>query len=276
MRVDAHQHFWRINRGDYGWLTPDQGALYRDYSPADLAPLLARYEIEETVLVQAAPTLKETLYLLDVAHHTPFVVGVVGWVDLESPEAIDHIGALTDDSYLVGVRAMIQDIADPEWMLRESLEPVLEFLIDQQLAFDALVRPQHLPALGEFLDRYDELRVVIDHGAKPDIAGGMYADWAGQITALANRNPNLFCKLSGLINEAGPDWTVATLKPYVERIIDAFGPERVLWGSDWPVINAVATYDEWVAASGELLEGYSKPELAWMHGDTARHVYRLP
>ena len=192
MRVDAHQHFWRINRGDYGWLTPDQGALYRDYSPADLAPLLARYEIEETVLVQAAPTLKETLYLLDVAHHTPFVVGVVGWVDLESPEAIDHIGALTDDSYLVGVRAMIQDIADPEWMLRESLEPVLEFLIDQQLAFDALVRPQHLPALGEFLDRYDELRVVIDHGAKPDIAGGMYADWAGQITALANRNPNLF------------------------------------------------------------------------------------
>lgn len=276
MRVDAHQHFWRINRGDYGWLTPDQGALYRDYSPADLAPLLARYEIEETVLVQAAPTLKETLYLLDVAHHTPFVVGVVGWVDLESPEAIDHIGALTDDSYLVGVRAMIQDIADPEWMLRESLEPVLEFLIDQQLAFDALVRPQHLPALGEFLDRYDELRVVIDHGAKPDIAGGMYADWAGQITALANRNPNLFCKLSGLINEAGPDWTVATLKPYVERIIDAFGPERVLWGSDWPVINAVATYDAWVAASGELLEGYSKPELAWMHGDTARHVYRLP
>ena len=276
MRVDAHQHFWRINRGDYGWLTPDQGALYRDYSPADLAPLLARYEIEETVLVQAAPTLKETLYPLDVAHHTPFVVGVVGWVDLESPEAIDHIGALTDDSYLVGVRAMIQDIADPEWMLRESLEPVLEFLIDQQLAFDALVRPQHLPALGEFLDRYDELRVVIDHGAKPDIAGGMYADWAGQITALANRNPNLFCKLSGLINEAGPDWTVATLKPYVERIIDAFGPERVLWGSDWPVINAVATYDAWVAASGELLEGYSKPELAWMHGDTARHVYRLP
>ena len=276
MRVDAHQHFWRINRGDYGWLTPDQGALYRDYSPADLAPLLARYDIEETVLVQAAPTLKETLYLLDVAHHTPFVVGVVGWVDLESPEAIDHIGALTDDSYLVGVRAMIQDIADPEWMLRESLEPVLEFLIDQQLAFDALVRPQHLPALGEFLDRYDELRVVIDHGAKPDIAGGMYADWAGQITALANRNPNLFCKLSGLINEAGPDWTVATLKPYVERIIDAFGPERVLWGSDWPVINAVATYDAWVAASGELLEGYSKPELAWMHGDTARHVYRLP
>lgn len=276
MRVDAHQHFWRINRGDYGWLTPDQGALYRDYSPADLAPLLARYDIEETVLVQAAPTLKETLYLLDVAHHTPFVVGVVGWVDLESPEAIDHIGALTDDSYLVGVRAMIQDIADPEWMLRESLEPVLEFLIDQQLAFDVLVRPQHLPALGEFLDRYDELRVVIDHGAKPDIAGGMYADWAGQITALANRNPNLFCKLSGLINEAGPDWTVATLKPYVERIIDAFGPERVLWGSDWPVINAVATYDAWVAASGELLEGYSKPELAWMHGDTARHVYRLP
>ena len=276
MRVDAHQHFWRISRGDYGWLTPDQVPLYRDFLPADLAPLLTRYEIEETVLVQAAPSLKETLYLLDVAHHTPFVVGVVGWVDLESPEAIDHIGALTDDSYLVGVRAMIHDIADPEWLLRESLHPVLDFLADQQLALDALIRPVHLPVLGEFLDRYDDLRVVIDHGAKPDIAGGMYDDWAGHLTALAQRNPNLFCKLSGLINEAGPQWSVATLKPYVQRIIDAFGPERVMWGSDWPVINAVATYDQWVAASGELLEGYNTKELAWMHGDTARHVYRLP
>lgn len=276
MRVDAHQHFWHIKRGDYGWLTPEQGALYRDYSPEDLAPLLARYDIEETVLVQAAPTLKETLYLLQLAHSTPFVVGVVGWVNLDSPDAIDHIGALTDDSYLVGVRAMIHDNPDPEWMLRETLQPVLEFLTDQQLAFDALVRPAHLPVLGAFLDRYEELRVVIDHGAKPDIAGGIYDEWAGQLTALANRNPNLYCKLSGLINEAGPDWTVATLKPYVERIIDAFGPQRVLWGSDWPVINAVATYDQWVAASGELLEGYSKDEVNWMHGDTARHVYRLP
>ena len=276
MRVDAHQHFWHIKRGDYGWLTPEQGALYRDYSPEDLAPLLARYDIEETVLVQAAPTLKETLYLLQLAHSTPFVVGVVGWVNLDSPDAIDHIGALTDDSYLVGVRAMIHDNPDPEWMLSETLQPVLEFLTDQQLAFDALVRPAHLPVLGAFLDRYEELRVVIDHGAKPDIAGGIYDEWAGQLTALANRNPNLYCKLSGLINEAGPDWTVATLKPYVERIIDAFGPQRVLWGSDWPVINAVATYDQWVAASGELLEGYSKDEVKWMHGDTARHVYRLP
>ena len=276
MRVDAHQHFWRVSRGDYGWLTPEHEALYRDFTPADLAPLLARYEIEETVLVQAAPTLKETLYLLQLAHQTPFVVGVVGWVNLESPDAIDHIGALTDDSYLVGVRAMIHDIQDPEWMLRETLQPVLDFLTDQQLAFDALVRPAHLPVLGEFLDRYEDLRVVIDHGAKPDIAGGMYDEWAGQLTALANRNPNLYCKLSGLINEAGPQWTVATLKPYVERIIDAFGPRRVLWASDWPVINAVATYDEWMAASGELLEGYSKDDLAWIHGDTARHVYRLP
>ena len=276
MRVDAHQHFWHIKRGDYGWLTPEQGALYRDYSPEDLAPLLARYDIEETVLVQAAPTLKETLYLLQLAHSTPFVVGVVGWVNLDSPDAIDHIGALTDDSYLVGVRAMIHDNPDPEWMLSETLQPVLEFLTDQQLSFDALVRPAHLPVLGAFLDRYEELRVVIDHGAKPDIAGGIYDEWAGQLTALANRNPNLYCKLSGLINEAGPDWTVATLKPYVERIIDAFGPQRVLWGSDWPVINAVATYDQWVAASGELLEGYSKDEVNWMHGDTARHVYRLP
>ena len=131
MRVDAHQHFWHIKRGDYGWLTPEQGALYRDYSPEDLAPLLARYDIEETVLVQAAPTLKETLYLLQLAHSTPFVVGVVGWVNLDSPDAIDHIGALTDDSYLVGVRAMIHDNPDPEWMLSETLQPVLEFLTDQ-------------------------------------------------------------------------------------------------------------------------------------------------
>lgn len=276
MRVDAHHHFWRVDRTDYGWLTTDSGVLYRNYLPADLEPLLARYDIGKSVLVQAAPTLAETLYLLQLAHETTFVAGVVGWVDLEAPEAIDHIAALADDSYMVGVRPMIQDIADGDWMLRASLQPVLEFVADQQLAFDALVRPTHLATLNEFLDRYDELRVVLDHAGKPDIRGGFYDEWAGQITALADRYPNLYCKLSGLISEAGPDWTVAALKPYVERIIDAFGPHRVMWGSDWPVLNATATYDQWVAATGELLENYNAEERDWIQSETAHHVYRLP
>ena len=221
MRIDAHQHFWRMDRGDYGWLTPkDHPKIARDFSPAELAPLLAAGRIDKTVLVQAAPTEAETQFLLELAAATPFVAGVVGWVDFEAPDAAARIARLSANSRLVGLRPMIQDIADVEWMLRPELAPALDAMQRGDLCFDALVKPRHLPALAEFLDRYPDLAVVIDHGAKPDIAGSGLDMWATYIRHIA-KSSKAFCKLSGLASEAGPGWSAATLKPYVDVLLES-------------------------------------------------------
>ncbi len=168
-RIDAHQHFWNPRRGDYGWLTPAVGPIYRDFMPEDLAPTLTRLGIDGTILVQAAPTVAETIYMLDIAANTPFVAGVVGWVDFTAPDAPDMIARLARDPLLVGLRPMIHDIADDDWMLRDDLAPALHAMTAHGLVFDALVRPRHLPRLARFVTRYPNLAVVIDHGAKPDI-----------------------------------------------------------------------------------------------------------
>ena len=169
-RIDAHQHFWRRDRGDYTWLTPDLGPIYQDYLPADLAPQLTRAGVAKTVLVQAAATVAETRFMLDLARDTPFIAGVVGWADFESADAPDTIAQLAGDAKHVGLRPMIQDILDTEWMLRVALKPAFEAMIDHGLVFDALVKPAHLPALLELAGRYPELAMVLDHGAKPPIA----------------------------------------------------------------------------------------------------------
>jgi L-fuconolactonase len=172
VRVDSHQHFWKLARGDYGWLTPAFAPLYRDFGPGELAPMLARNGIERTVLVQAAPTLAETNYLLELARQHDFIAAVVGWVDFEAPAAADCIGTLAGETKLAGLRPMVQDLADDSWLLRASLAPALAAMQRHGLVFDALVKPRHLPVLREFLARYPGLSVVIDHGAKPGFALG--------------------------------------------------------------------------------------------------------
>ena len=171
-RVDAHQHFWRLDRADYGWLTPAQAPIYRDFEPADLAPLLARAGIDATVLVQAAPTVAETRFLLELAAATPAVAGVVGWAPLAAPNAPDVVAELARAPHLKGLRPMIHDIPDVDWMLGPALAPGLRAIAASDLVFDALVRPPHLPNLRRLLDRHPDLRVVIDHGAKPEIGEG--------------------------------------------------------------------------------------------------------
>jgi L-fuconolactonase len=278
-RVDAHQHYWRIARGDYGWLTPALRPIYRDFGPEDLRPHLERAGITRTVLVQAAPTEAETRHLLDVAGQTPGVAAVVGWVDLAAPDAPGRLAALAGDARLRGIRPMIHDIADDDWMLGDALAPALRALPELGLTFDALVRPRHLGRLRRLLERHPRLRVVIDHGAKPDIAGWgadrtRYAAWAEAMAGLA-RDTGARCKLSGLITEAAPGWRAADLRPYVDHLLACFGPERLMWGSDWPVVILGGGYDAWWDASQGLLAGLAGDARAAVLGGTAAACYGL-
>jgi L-fuconolactonase len=273
--IDAHQHFWRIDRGDYGWLAPAL-AIYRDFMPDDLAPLLVRHGITGTILVQAAPTVAETRFLLDIARATPFVRGVVGWIDFEAADAADAIAALAADPLLVGLRPMVQDIADDDWLLRSSLKPALTAMARHGLVFDALVLPRHLRRLQTLIARHPDLAVVIDHGAKPSIRENLrenlHESWASDLAAIAAA-PGVTCKLSGLVTEAAPDWQVSDIRPYAQHILATFGPQRVLFGSDWPVVNLAGGYDRWREAACDLIRDCPASDRAAILGETARRVY---
>jgi L-fuconolactonase len=272
VRIDAHQHFWRLSRGDYGWLTPALADIYRDFVPADLAPLLAETGIQRTILVQAAPTAAETGFLLALAEHTPFVAGVVGWVDFVRPGVADEIAALATNPLLVGLRPMVQDIADDDWLVRPELAPAFEALVAHDLVLDALVQPRHLSRLLVVLDRHPRLAIVVDHAAKPDIANGRYDPWRVDIAAVAAR-PGTVCKLSGLVTEAGPGWTVAALRPVVDHLLETFGAARLLWGSDWPVVTLAASYRSWFGAALEMTGHLGADERAAVLGGNAARVY---
>lgn len=273
-RVDAHQHFWRLSRGDYGWLTPELGPIHRDFLPPDLEPLLQRHDIAATVLVQAAPTEAETCFMLSLADAHPFVEGVVGWTDFAAADAPAAIARLARHPKLKGLRPMIQDIADADWMLRPELEPAFRALVVHDLVFDALVLPRHLGNLLALARRHPDLRIVVDHCAKPAIAAGGFSGWADDIGRIAAET-GAACKLSGLVTEAGAGWSAERLRPYVDHVLSIFGPGRVVWGSDWPVSTLAAGYDDWVAATGQLLDGWSDEEREAILGGNAVRVYGL-
>ncbi len=275
MRIDAHQHFWRPSRGDYGWLTPEaHPAICRKFLPQDLAPLLEDAGVEATVLVQAAPTVAETDYLLGLAAETPFVAGVVGWADFEAHDAAARIEALALRPKLVGLRPMLQDLDDDAWILRPAVAPALDAMEGAGLRLDALVTPRHLPHLARCLAARPGLEVVIDHGAKPDIAGGALDGWAAQLRAIA-ADTSACCKLSGLVTEAGGKWTEGTLKPYVEVLLEAFGPARLMWGSDWPVVNEAGGYAAWHSAAAALTESCSQTDRDLIFGGAAQAFYGI-
>ncbi|NUP95744.1 MAG: amidohydrolase family protein [Planctomycetaceae bacterium] len=277
-RIDAHQHFWKLARGDYRWLGPELAPLYRDFGPQDLAPLRARHGIAGSVVVQAADTLAETEFLLKIAGNEPSVLGVVGWVELESRNAPDTLARLAQHPKFVGVRPMLQDLADERWILRESVAPALHALVELDLAFDALVKPRHLPHLVTLVERHPELRIVIDHGAKPDIAAGPgwsgFSAWVSHLRTLG-RQPLLHCKLSGLATEARADWTPEDLRPHVDALLGAFGPERMMWGSDWPVVELGGGYDRWASVSHALVAPLNPAERLALFGATAAGFYGL-
>lgn len=274
MIVDAHFHCWQLARADYGWLTPALGRVYRDVSIDDWQAEAAVCGVRAGVLVQAAPTVAETDFLLAQAAAHAAVRGVVGWADLLAPDAPQRIAQLAARPKLRGLRPMLHDLPDPAWILQPRLAPALRAMVEHGLVFDALVRPAHLPALRQLCRRHPALRVVIDHAAKPDIAAAAWQPWAGAMAALAAETQAL-CKLSGLLTEAGPGLPASSTQRWAAHVLACFGPQRVLWGSDWPVLEGVASYAAWWAQTQAALADLAPAERAEVLGGTAVRVYRL-
>lgn len=243
MIIDAHQHFWRIGDNDCRWPTPDLAAIHRDFLPSDLEREIAPAGVAGTILVQSQESDRDTDWLLEIAECTPFVRGVVGWVDLKAPRAPARVVALASRPKLRGLRPMLQGLPE-DWVLDAAIAPAIGALEKCGLCFDALVYTRHLPALRVFAQRHPALPIVIDHCAKPPIAANQFAPWSAEIAALAQL-PNVWCKLSGLLTETAAHQSPTALRPYVEHAIAAFD-QRLMWGSDWPVLNLAGNYGEWL------------------------------
>jgi len=279
MKIDAHQHFWQPLRGDYDWMPRDNTTLNRAYAPADLAGTLETLGIDGTVLVQAAASVEETEYMLGLADATPFIKGVVGWVDFEDPSHLIQLRRLAAHPKFLGVRPMIQDIPDVDWMLRDDVQWAYAALVDLDLTFDALGFPQHLPNFLTLMQRYPDMRVVYDHCMKPQICDAQagrdaFSQWADGMNALAEHTSGV-CKFSGLITETDEGWTIDDVRPFAEHVLSAFGPARVMWGSDWPVCRLTSEYGDWHGLAQQLTAGLSESERADVFGGTAVRFYRL-
>ncbi|GAB2560175.1 amidohydrolase family protein [Gracilibacillus alcaliphilus] len=243
MRIDAHQHYWRIGRGDYGWITPEITELYRDYQEEDLLPHLKKHKIDQTITVQAAPTIAETEYLLKLSEESSTIAGVVGWVDLEEEDYRQQLDRLRQHPKFIGIRVMIQDMPDATIIETEPYLEAFAYLEKLDIPVDLLVRSDQLTSLIKVLDQV-KLRGVIDHISKPNIAKGEQEPWINQMTTIAS-HPNIYCKISGMVTEAEhKNWETEQFRPYVQHIIDVFGANRVMYGSDWPVCLLSASYDE--------------------------------
>jgi L-fuconolactonase len=277
MQIDAHQHFWQPARGDYFWMPKDDPVLARPYAPADLAPILTAEGVDRTVLVQAAATIAETEYLLGIADATGFVAGVVGWVDFEKPSDKAELKRLAGHPKFKGVRPMIQDIADDDWMLREDVQWGFRAVADLGLTFDALGFPRHLANFLTILRRHPDMRVVIDHCMKPQIRSHSeesFGQWADGMARIAGET-GAYCKFSALVTEAEAGWSVEDLRPYAEHVFRVFGPERVMWGSDWPVCRLRAEYGDWRRAAKALTAGLGAGAEARIYGGTAAEFYGI-
>lgn len=268
--IDAHFHIWRLARGDYGWLTPALGVIHRDIEIVDWQRQAGPCGMTGGILVQAAPTEAETRFLLDrAADPASPVLGVVGWVDLARSDGADRVERCAREPRLKGLRPMLQDIADPDWILQPAVTPGLAAMAGCGLTFDALITPVHLPRVRTLARRHPDLTIVIDHGAKPDIAGDRFEPWAAEISRVAEET-GAFCKISGLLTEAGssPERTPR----YLAHLLASFGPDRVIWGSDWPVLERAAAYADWHAMAAAAV---APDDRRAVFADNARRAYRL-
>ena len=272
--IDSHQHFWDPARGDYGWLHPGS-ALYRTYGPIDLAPLLEANGILGSILVQAAPTAHETDYLLELARDTPWILGVIGWIDLAARDAPLRIRERASNPLFVGVRPMLQDLAKRDWILGSELIPGVEAVQEAGLTFDALVQADQLTVIAALADRHPSLSIVLDHAGKPPFAvPSALASWRREIQSLAKRC-NVSCKLSGLMTELEGLGGDERLDPCMDVLIDLFGPDRLLWGSDWPVAATAIEYSDWLIRCRSRIECQLPSHHAAIFGGNARRLYGL-
>ncbi len=274
MIIDAHQHFWQIDRGDYFWMQdPSVAPIRHDILPSDLEPLTEANGITGTIVVQAAPTLAETRFLLGLADANPLIRGVVGWVDLtgDVPAQLAEIA----HPALRGIRPMLQDISDTNWIAREDVRAGLRQVAAAGLRMDALITPRHFEAINDLARAIPELPIVVDHCAKPIFQGTDPGnDWRHGMTMLAG-HAQIFCKLSGLANEFGPGWSAETLRPVYDHVLAAFGPKRVMWGSDWPVLELAGDYSGWLQTAQTLTQELSTDDRAALFAQNAIKFYGI-
>ena len=276
MIIDAHQHFWEPARFHYPWMTPEVAVLARDYLPGDLAGILADLGIDRTVVVQATHSEEETRWLLELAEKQAFIAGVVGWVDFTSPRLRVSLEEFAGRRKFVGLRHQVHDETDPEWLLRPDVLNGLALLSRFGLPYDLLVRAPHLRRVQLLAQRLPDLRMVIDHIAKPPIARREFDEWAQAMRPLA-AHANLYCKLSGMVTEAEwSNWKPRDLEPYARYVLDLFGPERVMFGSDWPVCLLAGSYRSVWETAHALLDGFDASAQQKVFGGTATAFYRLP
>ncbi|WP_341279520.1 amidohydrolase family protein [Paenibacillus sp. FSL H8-0537] len=276
MRIDAHQHYWAIERGDYGWITAEVPVLYRDYGPEHLQPSLNRHGISHTIAVQAAPTLAETDYLLALSDRTESIAGVVGFLDLFDPEHLSHFARFERHQRFVGFRVMIQELQNANVILQQTFVEALKEYEQRDTPIDLLLTSHQLDSLVQVMKQVPNLRGVIDHLAKPRIAAGELDPWRSQLTELA-RYPKLYCKLSGMVTEASHDsWRPEHFIAYIRHVLEAFGPDRVMFGSDWPVCLLAAGYDEVVDVLEQALPAsWGDAERSKLFGLNAKEFYKL-
>ncbi|HXB75019.1 MAG TPA: amidohydrolase family protein [Candidatus Acidoferrales bacterium] len=276
MTIDAHHHLWKYSAAEYGWISPEMRAIKRDFLPEDLEKLMHHFGIDGTVTVQARQTLEETRWLLELAHQHEVMRGVVGWVPLEQGAAVkQHLERLAADRKLRGVRHVIHDEPDDRYILRANFNEGMRALVAFGLRYDILIFEKHLPAAIEFVDRHPNQVFILDHIAKPRIKDRILSPWDRNIREMAKRR-NVYCKLSGMVTEADHQhWTPAALQPYIDVVLQAFGPARLMYGSDWPVMLLAGEYAQWYGVVTNAIAKLSKPEQERIMGGTAVEAYRL-
>ena len=275
MRIDAHQHFWHFSPEEYGWISPDMPTLRQNHLPKDLAPLLQEAHLDGTVAVQARQMLAETEWLLDLADQHAFIRGVVGWVDLRDADLHSQLERFRAHPKFCGVRHVLQDEPNDEFMLGEDFLSGIAALATFDLTYDILIYPRQLPVAGELVARFPDQPFVLDHMAKPLIRDGLLERWATDVRQLA-AYPNVACKVSGLVTEADwQGWRSPDFLPYLDVVLEAFGPARLMFGSDWPVCTLAATYNQVVGLVSAFAQQLSADEQAAVWGRTASRFYGL-
>lgn len=275
MIVDSHQHFWQVGRFDYPWMDSSVKVLYQDYLPHQLKPILEHNGVSSTVLVQASNGVEESRWLLRLAEQNPFIAGVVGWVDLKSSEVDSQLSELSSDPKFKGVRHLVESEPDDDWLVQPEVLRGLQRLSAHDLTYDLLVHTRHLKHVTRVADACPELRLVVDHMAKPPIESGVLTEWATALKPVA-ANKNIHCKLSGLVTEANwTSWQTGDLRPFVEQALELFGPERLMFGSDHPVCLLASSYDGVLNSFQDLLRDLSESDRERIFASNAKNFYRL-
>lgn len=275
--IDSHQHFWKMSRGDYDWLTPELTKLYKDFLPSDYLEEIKNLRISKTVLVQASATEEETEFMLQLSKDHEFIAGVVGWIDFEGDPiaACRRLDLFSQSPFFKGIRPMLQDIEDVDWILNPEFGPIFERLIELDLTFDALVFTEHLDNIFFLANRYPGLKIVIDHCAKPDIANQKYDQWAQKLEMFKGLE-NVFLKVSGLPTEASESQQESTyFQRYINHVYQIFGSKRMMWGSDWPVVNINSDFSQWLQLTTELISDWSLDEIEDLFVRSASKFYSL-